>query len=60
MRCRPLRLTFENHNIQQEVLKNATKLKEAEDQLKQLSITYDLSEEERNTVKTLVEEAREM
>ena len=60
VRCRPLRLTFENHNIQQEVLKNATKLKEAEDQLKQLSITYDLSEEERNTIKTLVEEAREM
>ena len=56
---RPIKLTFDSHTTQQDILKNATKLQEAEEHLKQLSIRYDLSEDERNAIKELVEEAKE-
>ena len=56
---RPLKVIFENHFAQQEVINNANKLQNAKDQLKQLSVGYNLSESERNTIKSLVQEAKE-
>ena len=56
---RPLKVIFESQSVQQEVLNNANKLQNADDQLKQLSIGYDMTETERNTIKSLVEEAKE-
>ena len=55
---RPIKLTFDSHTTQQDILKNATKLQDAEEHLKQLSIRYDLSKDERNTIKESVEEAK--
>ena len=40
-------------------MENTNKLQNASEDLKQLSVCYDLSEEERVTVKTLVEQAKE-
>ena len=56
---RPLKVIFENHFAQQEVSNSANTLQNAKDQLKQLSVGYDLSESERNTIKLLVQEAKE-
>ena len=56
---RPLKVIFENHFAQQEVINSANKLQNAKDQLKQLSVGYDLSESERNTIKLQVQEAKE-
>ena len=39
--------------------KNATKLQDAEEHLKKLSIRYDLSKDERNTINELIKEVKQ-
>ena len=56
---RPLKVTFEDQETQQEILKNLPKLKDASPELKNMSIAYDLSEDERQTVREMVKVAKE-
>ena len=56
---RPHKVCFENQATTKLVMENTNKLQNASEDLKQLSVCYDLSEEERITVKTLVEQAKE-
>ena len=56
---RPLKVMFESHAAQQNVMSNLIKLRNASDNLKKLSITYDMSEEEREHLKQIVRVAKE-
>ena len=56
---RPLKVTFEDQETQQEIFKNLPKLKDASPELKNMSIAYDLSEDERQTVRDMVKVAKE-
>ena len=56
---RPLKVCFENQAGQQLVMNNKNKLQNAPENVKHLSVCYDLNEEERNTLKTLVQQANE-
>ena len=55
---RPIKLEFEDHFCQSEVMYNAKNLKDAPDHLKNVSISYDLSKEERETVSEMVKDAK--
>ena len=57
-KSRPLKVEFENHEIQDRVIKSAHKLKDAPDNLKKISVSYDMSREQRKQAKTLHEEAK--
>ena len=57
---RPLKVCFENLATQQKVMENTSKLQHAPENLKKLSVNYDLTEEERSVQKTLVQEAQEL
>ena len=56
---RLLKVTFEDQETQQEIFKNLPKLKDASPELKNMSIAYDLSEDERQTVRYMVKVAKE-
>ena len=56
---RPLKISFANKQQQQKVLANLSNLREAEQDLKCLSISPDLSQEKRQEIKQKVEEAKE-
>ena len=55
---RPLKVEFKNSNIQKEIMTKANNLKDAQGSLKNISISYDLSQDQRKEVKDLVEEAK--
>ena len=56
---RPLKVTFEDQETQQEILKNLPKLKDSSPEVINMSIAYDLSEDERQTVRDTVKVAKE-
>ena len=56
---RPLKVTFEDQETHQEILKNLPKLKDSSPELINMSIAYDLSEDERQTVRDMVKVAKE-
>ena len=58
--ARPMKVIFENHTQQQNVLNNLSKLKNANDTMKAMSIGYDMTQEERQATKDLVEDAKEL
>ena len=55
---RPIKLTFDSHTTEQDILKKCNQTPSWEGHRQQLSIRYDLSEDERTTIKELFEEAR--
>ena len=57
---RPLKVTFETKEQQQKLLANLINLKEADEDLKILSISPDLTKEARAEIKIKVEEAKEL
>ena len=57
---RPLKVTFEMKEQQQKLLANLRNLKEADEDLKRLSISPDLTKEARAEIKIKVEEAKEL
>ena len=59
MKPRALKVILDSHANQQKIMDNAKYLKDAPAHLKAVSICYDLTEEERNKTKTLMEEAQE-
>lgn len=56
---RPIKAVFQDQGTQQKIMGNAKKLRNAPTHLQNLSISYDLSGEERDKVKTMVESAKE-
>ena len=56
---RPLKVTFADHQTQQEVMQNLSKLKDASQELKSLSVCYDMSESEREILKEHLRRAKE-
>ena len=56
---RPIKLEFEDVDIQTRVMTNAKKLKDAPEKLKGISLSYDMSKEQRAESKNLHEEAKE-
>ena len=56
---RPLKVTFADHQTQQEVMQNLSKLKYASQELKSLSVCYDMSESEREILKEHMRRAKE-
>ena len=56
---RPLKVTFENAEQREKLLTNLNNLKEADEDLRKLSISPDMSKETRNEIKKMVEEAKE-
>ena len=58
MKTRALKVILDSHANQQKIMDNEKYLKDAPAHLKAVSICYDLTEEERNKTKTLMEEAQ--
>lgn len=56
---RPLKVTLKNKEDVQKVMANLTKLKDAEEKFRRISVTKDLTQEERAQIKQKVEEARQ-
>ena len=56
---RPLKVTLADHQTQQEVMQNLSKLKDASQGLKSLSVCYDMSESEREILKEHLRRAKE-
>ena len=56
---RPIKVELENDNVQKEIMKKAKNLKDAPENLKVLSISYDLTKDQRMQVKGLVNEAKQ-
>ena len=59
MKPRALKVILDSHANQQKIMDNAKYLKDAPAHLKAVSICFDLTEEERNKTKTLMEMAQE-
>ena len=57
---RILKVIFESGGAISSVMENAKKLKDAEDELKCLSLEYDMSDDERDILKKKLKEARDM
>ena len=55
----PIKVCFENQATQKSVMDNVKKLQHAPENLKHISVCYDLTEVERITQRNLVQEARE-
>ena len=56
---RPLKIELESNEAQKEIMKKAKHLKDAPENLKKLSISYDLTRDQRAQVKGLVNEAKQ-
>ena len=56
---RPLKVELENDEVQRDIMQKAKNLKDAPEDLKKLSISYDLSKDQRTQVKELVNEAKQ-
>ena len=56
---RPIKVVLKDHDTQELVFKNIAKLKDACPELKNLSVRYDLSQEERETVKEMLKTAHD-
>ncbi|KAI8520956.1 hypothetical protein Bbelb_007100 [Branchiostoma belcheri] len=57
-RGRPLKITLENKEDRSIILNRLSKLKNAEDKIRRISVTADLSKDEREKIKELVQEAK--
>ena len=57
---RPLKVMFENPDVQNKVMSSAKKLREAPDNFKNISLNYDYSRDERDQVKALVVQAKSL
>ena len=57
---RILKVIFETGDAISSIMKNARKLKDAKDDLKCLSLEYDMSDDERDILKKKLKEARDM
>jgi len=56
---RPLLIEFRDAAIKNRVLENLSKLRDADEQLRQISVTHDMTEGEREQCRELVKECRE-
>jgi Zn finger protein HypA/HybF involved in hydrogenase expression len=56
--CRPLLLQFRERTIKNRVMESLFKLKNAQDVFRNISVTHDMTQQERQACKTLVEEAK--
>ncbi|MFI5407564.1 MAG: hypothetical protein ACHQ1D_13760, partial [Nitrososphaerales archaeon] len=56
--CRPLLVQFRERGIKNRIMESLFKLKASDDKFKNISVTHDLTKQERLTCKTLVEEAK--
>jgi len=56
---RPLLIEFRDEAIKNRVLENLSKLRDATEQLRQISVTHDMMEGEREQCRELVKECRE-
>ena len=56
---RPIKVVLKDHDTQELVFENIAKLKDASPELKNLSVRYDLSQEERETVKEMLKTAHD-
>ena len=57
---RPIKIVFENSEQKSEVITNARKLKDAPEKYKNLSLSYDMSREQREESKNLAAQAKEL
>ena len=55
---RPIKVEFENHEKQTEIMSNTRKMKDAPEHLKGISLSYDLSEDQRDELKKMVNQAK--
>ena len=55
---RPIKVHFESQEVQQRVIKGAQNLQNAPENLRKISICYDMTEEERKKSKDMLEEAK--
>ena len=56
---RPIKVLLENHEEAKEVVEKSFKLKDADDQLKILTVSFDATKEERNIVREMVADAKQ-
>ena len=56
---RPINVVLDSHEIQQEVMDNTPRLKDADDHIKSVFIAYDMTQEERQKTKEMVLLAKE-
>ena len=58
-KIRPIRVVLDSHEVQDEVMKNTPKLKEAQDPLNSVYLAYDMSYDERQSQKEMVSIAKD-
>ena len=56
---RPIRVVLDSHEIQEEIMKNTPRLKDAQDPFKLVYLAYDMSIEERQTQREMVSIAKD-
>ena len=56
---RPIRVVLDSHEIQEEIMKNTPRLKDAQDPFKSVYLAYDMSIEERQTQREMVSIAKD-
>jgi hypothetical protein len=56
--CRPLLVQFRERSVKNRIMESLFKLKDADDKFKNISLTHDLTKQERVDCKSLVEEAK--
>ena len=59
-KARPIKLEFANAEIKAKVISNASKLKDAPENLSNISISYDMSNEQRDQAKKLHMQAKDL
>ena len=58
-KIRPIRVVLDSHEVQDEVMKNTPKLKEAQDPFNSVYLAYDMSYDERQSQKEMVSIAKD-
>ena len=59
-RPRPLKVVMDSKDDRSKIMRNLTKLKDAEERYRKISITYDYCQEDREKIKTKVVEAKQL
>ena len=57
---RPIKVELENQEAQAKIIKKAHKLKDAPEELKNIGVSYDMSQNQRTEMKSLLKEASDM